>query len=270
MKNQHDSTELSYFRNTMLTSFKAPHFIPLTEVDSTNNYIANLVRTNQLSQTTIVMADYQHDGRGQRATKWQSPKAQNALFSIYVPWKNLNISEQFVVSMIIAVSICEILQKELSPKVFIKWPNDIYVNQQKIGGILIESDLIGSKVNSSILGIGLNINQMLFDPSLNATSLKLETGQNHDRAGIVQKITTQFLKKCEALENKADIFSEIKKEYLPLLYSLDNFTTVTFSRTGETIKIKPLDISRDGLLLAVDENNTLHTFEIKEISWQIK
>ncbi len=253
----------------MLTQFESPQTIFLDEVDSTNNYVAKLVRDGHSRGVTIVSADFQSEGRGQRATKWQSFKAQNALFSIYLPWKYLHIEEHFVVSMMAALSTVEVLEALVSDPVYIKWPNDIYVNQAKIGGILIESDLSGSQVTSSIVGIGLNVNQTQFESNILATSLKLETGQHHDRQGLIQSISERMISLCRRLENEPDKFLAIKKEYLSRLYGFEKFTRVFSNVTSEHITIKPLDISRTGELLALVLGAGLSAFDIKEIVWNI-
>lgn len=254
----------------MIRNYETLKFISLTEVDSTNNYIANLVRLQTISQTTIVSADYQREGRGQRATKWQSSLAQNALFSIYVPWINLNISDQFMISMIAALAVQEVIQAQISSKVAIKWPNDIYIGNKKMGGILIESDLSGQILSSSIVGIGLNVNQTQFEEKLNATSLKLESGQPHDRAGLIKKIGARFVSLCLELQDDYNAFNRVKQQYTSKLFSLNQIIRVRLTANNQYINITPLDVSHTGKLLAVDEFNKLHSFDLKDLEWQIQ
>jgi len=254
----------------MIQNHENLKFVSLSEVDSTNNYIANLVRLHAISQTTIVSADYQSEGRGQRATKWQSAKAQNALFSIYLSWTNLKIADQFLISMLAALAVQEVLQEQVSAKVSIKWPNDLFIENKKIGGILIESDLSGQSVSSSIIGIGINVNQTQFDTQLSATSLKLETGQIHDRQGLIRKIAQRLTSMCLALSDDPDAFNKVKQKYTAKLYSLNNKVRVRITSSNQDLTIKPLDVSRTGLLLAVDEQNKLHSFDIKDIAWDFK
>jgi BirA family biotin operon repressor/biotin-[acetyl-CoA-carboxylase] ligase len=263
------SVDLFYFRTVMIRNYENLKFVSLSEVDSTNNYIANLVRLQAISQTTIVSADYQHEGRGQRATKWQSSKAQNALFSIYVPWENLKIADQFLISMLTALAVQEVLQEHVSSNVTIKWPNDIYMDTKKIGGILIESDLSGQNVSSSIIGIGINVNQTQFDSHIRATSLKLETGQTQDLEGLIRKIALRLVAMCLEVSNDEDAFNRIKQKYTRQLYSLNQKVKVRISASQQAMIIKPLDVSRMGLLLAVDEHNKLHSFDIKDITWEM-
>jgi BirA family biotin operon repressor/biotin-[acetyl-CoA-carboxylase] ligase len=224
---------------------------------------------HSITQTTIVSADYQLEGRGQRATKWQSSKAQNVLFSIFVAWKDLNIDDQFIVSMLAAIAVYEVIQKETSGKTQIKWPNDVYLNTKKLGGILIESDLSGLKVTSSIIGIGININQIEFENQPKATSLKLESGQEHDRQGIIKKIVSEFLLICQEIAGKHDAFDCIKQRYLSILLGMNQHVNVKVVGKDQRMILTPIDVSRSGFLLAVDEFQRLHSFDIKEIVWEI-
>jgi len=246
----------------MIKSNSKPVFIHLEVVDSTNNYVANLVRTEPSLETTIVSSDFQTDGRGQRTTKWQSLKAQNALFSMYLKWIELPVADQFSISMQVAISIIKVISRELGEKVTIKWPNDIYLRNAKLGGILIESEIRGSLVNSSILGIGINVNQTVFD-SPNATSLKLESGRTHDRGEIIEMISNQIIQDFKQIQK----FEKIKEEYIEHLWGLDEVRTFLIVATQEHAEMKILDVSREGKLILKDETNRLQTFDIKELTW---
>jgi BirA family biotin operon repressor/biotin-[acetyl-CoA-carboxylase] ligase len=251
----------------MIKNYEEPNFIFLDELESTNNYIANMVRSRQIIQPTIVSADYQTAGRGQRATKWQSFKSQNALFSLFVQWNDLKIEDQFILAMLAALSVCEVLKDMTQLEVKVKWPNDIYVQKKKIGGILIESELRGTYVVSSIIGIGLNINQVNFDSEVRATSLKLETGQEHDRYGVIKNVSRTFLSNCQSCVPTEKAFPAIKKLYLRCLIGLNENVHVMEIATMKMIQIQPLDITASGLLIALDTSGVLRTFEIKELQW---
>lgn len=251
----------------MIKNYDEPNFIFLDELESTNNYIANLVRSKQIIQPTIVSADYQTAGRGQRATKWQSFKSQNALFSLFVQWNDLKVEDQFILAMLAALSVCKVLEEITQLEVKVKWPNDIYVQNKKIGGILIESELRGASVVSSIVGIGLNINQVNFDSDVRATSLKLETGQEHDRYSIIKNVTRTFLSNCQSCVPMEKAFPAIKKHYLRYLIGVNENVPVMETATKKMTWIQPLDITASGLLIALDESGVLRTFDIKELQW---
>jgi BirA family transcriptional regulator, biotin operon repressor / biotin---[acetyl-CoA-carboxylase] ligase len=252
----------------MHVQLNIPKFIHLQDVDSTNNYIANLVRNGHIDSGTVVSADFQHDGRGQRATKWQSLIAQNALFSVYLKWKHFELSNQFQISMITALAIARTLEQLGLQKVKIKWPNDIYVADKKISGILIENDMSGQLITSSIVGIGLNVNQIEFDPSIRATSIKLESGQMQSVTQIIQQITKNLLKTLENFTHDEIDFHALKTAYLQKLLGFDQKVWVIDTNTKREFKIKILDIAKTGHLLASDECNELKRFDIKDIVWK--
>ena len=131
--------------------------IYVTECLSTNDFLTNLLKRNKIREGDSVVTDYQRKGRGQRNNKWSSEKGSNILFSFLLS-PNLIVSHQFYLHVIISNAIIESLKK-INVVGKIKWPNDIYVNNKKIAGILIESFISGKKVQNSIIGIGVNLNQ---------------------------------------------------------------------------------------------------------------
>jgi BirA family transcriptional regulator, biotin operon repressor / biotin---[acetyl-CoA-carboxylase] ligase len=245
-----------------------PKYIHLADVDSTNNYVANLVRTGNIESGTVVSADFQQDGRGQRATKWQSLMAQNALFSIYLKWEKFEAAHQFQISMLTALAIAETLEKFGLHKIEIKWPNDIQSDNQKIAGILIENELNGNMINSSILGIGLNVNQIQFDSELKATSMKLETGQFFVVQFVIQAVALKLLEKLKVFQGENDVHHEIKKQYLSKLKGYQKEANIYNNLNKESYRIKVLDVSKTGQLLASNEHNQLESFDIKDIVWK--
>lgn len=149
--------------------------IHLNTVDSTNNYTANLVKQGEIVSGTVILADEQTAGRGQRAANWHSSPGQNLTFTFFLDNVNLSVDRQFALSQIVALGLVELL-KRYQVDADIKWPNDIYVKGKKISGVLIENQLQGQQVKSSIVGVGLNVNQLDFG-SLDATSICSETNQ---------------------------------------------------------------------------------------------
>ncbi len=244
-----------------------PKFIHINELDSTNNYVANVVRHGEIHSGTVVSADFQREGRGQRATKWQSLIAQNALFSIFLSWEKLNATDQFQLSMLTAIAIVEILEELGIQNIKIKWPNDIFVENRKIGGILIENDLNGQQISSSIVGIGLNVNQVHFESNMQATSIKLETGQPFDIQSVIKKVTFQVLTKLKEVAEIDNPFYTLKKVYLDKLMALQKTVQVFDTTQQEKTTIKPIDISQSGQLLALDHHGKLRSFDIKDIVW---
>ncbi|MGB0914655.1 MAG: biotin--[acetyl-CoA-carboxylase] ligase [Crocinitomicaceae bacterium] len=149
--------------------------IHLDSVDSTNNYTANLVRENNIGHGTVILADEQFAGRGQRASEWVVKPGENLTFTVFLDNVNVAVVDQFVLTQIVSLSLVEVLsQFNLNPE--IKWPNDIFVNGKKIAGVLIENQLKSNLIKSSIIGIGLNVNQTDFYDFI-ATSVKAELNE---------------------------------------------------------------------------------------------
>lgn len=214
------------------------------ELDSTNDEARR--RISDLDNLSVLSALSQTAGRGQRGNSWSSEVGQNLTFSIVIKFMSgtdtlyddrsvhetlppLKASDQFVISEIAALSVVELL-KTLGVKSEIKWPNDIYVGSKKICGMLIENSLRGNHVNSSIIGIGLNVNQRNFDVSLpNPTSMLLEVtkqkclpASRYDLKSLLNDFMDIFLTLINRyMIDRQDSFDELRDEYLSHLWRLN-------------------------------------------------
>ncbi len=191
-------------------------------LDSTNSQAAR--ELDQATEGTVWIADFQSAGRGQRGNRWESKAAENLTFSILFRPVFLSPAQQFKISQTVSLGVQRYLQgKGLDAK--IKWPNDIYIGNKKICGMLIEHSISGDKLAGSIVGIGLNLNQREFSPyAPNPTSLILETGKD-DGEYIRREELTQLLGYlCTAYEELEEGFAEeLDAEYTEKLYRLGEF-----------------------------------------------
>ena len=146
-----------------LDTFPVP-LIHINETNSTNNYLQSLCSEQKVEELTVVVADFQTSGRGQRGNSWESDPGKNLLFSTVIFPEFLEARRQFLISQIISLAIKEELDT-YTTDISIKWPNDIYWKEKKICGMLIENDLMGRNISQSIIGIGININQEIFHSS---------------------------------------------------------------------------------------------------------
>ena len=148
----------------------------INEVSSTNDYLAQLCERNKAQEFYTVITDHQLDGKGQRGNTWESENGKNLLFSMVLYPTALEANKQFYLSMLTTISIIDALSK-YTDNFCVKWPNDIYWKDKKIGGILIENELEGKYITQSIIGIGLNVNQEEFhsDAPVSYTHLTLPT-----------------------------------------------------------------------------------------------
>jgi BirA family biotin operon repressor/biotin-[acetyl-CoA-carboxylase] ligase len=182
----------------METLFVGKNIIKLSTVDSTNNYANMLLRQSVINEGDVVITDHQTAGKGQRGNSWETIPNCNLTFSVLLSPRFLNVQNQFYLTKSIALAIAIVLEAYLDGFVEVKWPNDIYVNGKKIAGILIETSISGAKINSAIVGVGLNVNQAEFDKSIHATSLIIESKARYDLKKVLNdllfSIETNYLK----------------------------------------------------------------------------
>lgn len=230
---------------------------------STNTHIADLLKENNLPEGTIVYTNYQSEGRGYSGNKWESENGKNLLFSILLFPSFINTEDQFLISMTISLGICDFLLRFI-PDCSIKWPNDIYVNNDKIAGILIESSVIGNKIESTIAGIGLNINQEKFiSTAPNPVSLRMLTGMSYDLSACMNKLGTDLDKRYKQLI--AGNSGLIKKEYVSKLYRLNKWCEFRDIKGICTGRI--LAVGDTGLIKIEKRNRKICEYAFKEIEF---
>ena len=240
--------------------------IILDRVDSTNDYLkAELSKSKPFPEGTVIMAVEQYAGRGQVGTQWQSQRGKNLTVSILLHPNFLQPSEQFAINISICLGIREALSAILSENVLIKWPNDIYVGDKKIGGILIENILQGNLWKYAIIGIGLNVNQSNFPiEAKNATSLFKLLHETYS----IEKLLTEI---CNCIEYHYDQLklgnrAHQKKLYLEYLFGINEKRS--FKIDGILVEGKIIDVDESGNL-AVDFDGHIATFGFKEIEYLI-
>lgn len=240
----------------------------IKNIDSTNSYAKNLLSKSNPIDGTVICAGNQQAGRGQIGSAWQSEADKNLLLSIILLPKFLQASQQFMLSKVVCLAATELLyflgidQND----VWIKWPNDLYVGDLKIGGILIENQLKGHYLHNSVIGIGLNINQSLFDPSLaNPTSVLLQTGQNNP-INIVLKRYCELLEPYY-LQLKATNYKSINQAYLERLLGYKKWRYFYLKRTKHRIRAQIIGVHESGQLCLQTEHKQLYC-SLKEIVFE--
>mgnify|MGYP003407842988 CR=1 FL=1 len=163
-------------------------------LESTNQYLQNLLNEGIDIVDNIVVTDYQTSGKGQGKNVWESEDGKNLLFSIALDMSFLKAENQFILTQIVSVTMINVLKNYLPEEsLSIKWPNDIYFNDKKIAGILIKNEIKGMMMGTSIIGIGLNVNQTSFDENLpNPISMKMITGKDFDLDELLSAISHQL------------------------------------------------------------------------------
>lgn len=265
-------------------------------VDSTNNVAALSAQTD--SDKTIYAAEFQTAGRGQKGNKWSSSKGENLTFSILLKPHFLTPISQSIITFITTLGITKYLKERLKEKreqIKIKWPNDIYVGNKKICGILIENTILGERIESSVVGIGLNVNQTIFSKELlNPTSLSLESnGEKFDTHIELERLADyifEYYKKAEEIYKEDKGVKEICNEYLGNLFRFNQMAKFvelgeisaqkpvdTYShnneafakKNGKIIKAKIVGITPQFLLILIHENGEQKEYAFKEIGYII-
>ncbi|MDR3227400.1 MAG: biotin--[acetyl-CoA-carboxylase] ligase [Prevotellaceae bacterium] len=236
------------------------------ETESTND-LARIAIINEGANGSVFIADVQTKGRGQRSNSWESEPSKNLTFSIILYPEFLKVDEQFLLSKAISVAVVDFL-KECGLTAKIKWANDIYVGNKKITGILIEHNITGNNIASSIVGVGLNVNQKTFlSDAPNPTSILNELGREKelDRAKSLERLLFLFEQRYKLL--MAGDYEKLEKDYFNHLYRNDGFYQYISAEKKFTAKI--IGISNIGELLLETENGEQRKFGFKEISFVI-
>ncbi|MCB0387713.1 MAG: biotin--[acetyl-CoA-carboxylase] ligase [Winogradskyella sp.] len=237
--------------------------IKLNAIDSTNSYLKQLSMEEALVDNTIVVANYQTQGRGQMGTVWQSEGSKNLMFSVLKDVSWLHADKGFYISMVTALSIIKALERFSIPKLRIKWPNDILSENMKVCGILIENVIKQNQLNSTIIGIGLNVNQTEFSNLPKASSLRLISGQVFVLDELMFEIVAQLTEYVDAL--KAGKYQEIKHAYEKLLFRKDKPSTFKDAE-GSMFSGFIKSVSNSGNLQVLLEDDVVKEFDLKEIS----
>jgi len=233
-------------------------------IPSTNTYATNLLKHNRPPEGTIISTKYQTAGRGHGANKWESKQGENLTISIVLYPVFLKAEEQFLLSMAISLGIKDFLEL-YTPDIYIKWPNDIYVSDDKIAGILIENSISGNNFDYCIAGIGININQEKFTKDAsNPISLFQITGKKYSLDASLSLLCRQLdfrYNQLKEVKNRQNI----KGNYLNNLYHYQEFVQFRHENKKFTAKITGIDES--GRLIIRHKNGETEKFGFHEVSF---
>ena len=233
------------------------HTILIAEISSTNERAKVLLKEKGQSFPFVVQANFQLKGKGQYTKVWESNKGENLLCSLVIEAPKIEIEKQFDISKVVAVSIQNVLS-QYCKKVCIKWPNDIYIGNKKVAGILIENTIVGQKIDACIIGIGLNINQIRFSDELpNPISLKQVTSVDEDIELIRNNITSAIL------DNLTSLYA-VHEQYDKYLYRKGELGKFVDDTNREFLGVI-LGVDEQGKLLLRTENNLIRSFSNNEV-----
>lgn len=255
------------------------NYILLPETASTNTYAKENIKDYSHGYSVVYTLN-QTAGRGMDGNYWEAEGGKNISFSIICHPRMVKPAEQFVLSMAIAVDIVNVLQKlypEEKDNFRVKWPNDIYWNDKKLGGILIENTLKGYRMDSCIIGIGINVNQEFFKSDApNPTSLKQITHRESDPIELMELIAQRFLKTLQVIKLLEDTdnyslnvkYESIRDNYHRLLYRYDK-ELHTFQEGDKLFEAMIRKVQNDGRLTLINANGEEKDYWLKEVKFVI-
>ena len=241
------------------------HYHHFDQIDSTNAFLQRQQSECDI-RNWVVNADEQTAGKGMGSNGWESEAGKNLTFSLALDMGFLPAERQFLLSEAVPLGIIEMLD-ELIPaeRLSIKWPNDIFYENQKLAGILINSTIKARMMDVSIIGIGLNVNQMQFqDWPTHPISMKIITGRDLDLQPLLEQITERILIKVQQLQSNP---TTIEQEYLKRLFRYH--TWAAYEVGGKVLRFFMTGIDPFGRLMLVDEADNSYCFDIKEIKFHI-
>ena len=230
-------------------------------ISSTNDYLKQLYLKKNIYDNFLIITNNQTEGKGQGSSSWESEPKKNLTLSIYKDLKKNKLKNPFIINLIISISIIETLEKYNLPNLKIKWPNDILSASKKISGILIENFFQREFLISSIIGIGLNVNQISFKKAKNAISIASIKKKKIDLTEVLNILTKKISLKFHEIDNLK--INDLINEYESLLFKRDKFSK--FNINNKIIDGRILGVNQSGKLKVKIGNEIIREYNSSEI-----
>jgi BirA family biotin operon repressor/biotin-[acetyl-CoA-carboxylase] ligase len=236
-----------------------------TNCYSTNDLATEIIQRKEAFEGMLLITDNQLAGRGQRGNSWEAHPGMNITLSIILKPTFLPANRQFDLNIAVSLAIFDLLSTQSVPALTIKWPNDVYVGDLKMGGVLIENILAGNSIDWSVIGIGLNINQIQFENE-KATSLRVaKQGKEYDIPALVQELSERIEQRY--LELRSDRTVVQRAYYLENLYRFEEWHP--FTENGSTFAGKITGVGTTGKLV-LETQQQIKEFDFKEVGYVIQ
>ncbi len=234
--------------------------IKINTNESTNLVLKERSASGKCNDGDVIWSLAQVKGRGQRNAQWLSEPGKNLTFSLYKEYRHTKINNPFLINCIVSLAVKSTLEFFNIPEVFVKWPNDILSGDKKICGILIENVIKSNTINSSIIGVGINVNQMQFENLPEASSMQLILEKPFVIEEVLNCFLNHFSEKMKLLKlSEQDIISLYEK-------NLYRFKEISTFETKKGVFAGTIEgVTTQGLLKVLNEDNQLETFDLKEI-----
>ncbi len=240
-----------------------PHYIKVSQTASTNTYLSRLAAT--LPGGTVIYTPSQTAGRGQKGNSWESEDGKNLTFSMLLKRPPVKARDQFYLSEAAALAVVEALTALGGDGFTVKWPNDVYWRDKKACGMLIENSLDGADIATSIIGIGINVNQERFlSDAPNPVSLINITGHEHDLMELLKRVCSRIEGLVESMGDSS-AREELHQRYMAALYRNDGQQHPFEDASGHRFMASVAGIAPDGTLTLLHNDGTLHSYLFKEV-----
>ncbi len=235
--------------------------IKVNAIPSTNSFLKEALRLKSIVQPTCVWALEQTEGKGQRGSHWVAEAGKNLTFSVFFYVSEAVASHPFVLNMLTALAVKKVLKKNSLPQLKIKWPNDILSANKKIGGILIENRYQSGVLSDTVIGIGLNVNQVHFTNLPKASSLKNILGESLSLEDLLEQILERLESNLKNYDS-AD-FGKVKRDFEKVLFR--NKKPSTFVVNGKQFVGIIQGVTNEGLLRVLEEDDCVNNYDLKQI-----
>ena len=240
-----------------------PHYIKVSQTASTNTYMSRLAAT--LPDGTVIYTPCQTAGRGQKGNSWESEDGKNLTFSILLKRPPVLAHDQFYLSEAAAIAVVEALTALAGDGFTVKWPNDVYWQDKKVCGMLLENSLDGNAIAHCIVGIGINVNQQHFVSNApNPVSLINITGREHDLTALLKSVCTRIEELVNALADNA-AREQLHRQYMAALYRNDGQQHPYEDAAGNRFMAAVAGIAPDGTLTLRHHDGNCHDYLFKEV-----
>ena len=257
----HKTTEITLHKIFAKPQFLGKKILFLPQCHSTNQEARTLTLSGGLKHGTLIWSDYQESGRGQQGNVWVSEKEKNLLFTLYLSSPIISPSDHYLLNLVSSLAIRDALSKALPlSNVEVKWPNDVYADDHKIAGILIETVISGGVLEHAFCGMGINVNQSYFNLST-ATSMLMRSGHSFGRNGVAENVLVSFEKYYSLMENQPSV---LIRKYLDQLRWIGETHTYQIANTEHLGVITGID-NHGKLVLRIGNKSV--SFDVKEIEF---
>lgn len=235
-------------------------------IDSTNNYAMDLITNGNPSEGTTIITQYQTAGKGQYGRKWESEEGKNLMLSIILKPTFIPVSKQFDLTIMTSVSLAMLLESYIDKSIYIKWPNDIYINKKKVCGVLIQNTMKKNNMEYSVIGIGINVNQSSFSSDLpNPTSMRIESSENINLQQLRDKLYSTIESNYITLKNQG--VEKLKEAYEERLFLRNEKHTFIVQEDQEMIGA--ITGVKDDGQLTLETNGQQHSYQMNEIKYNL-